>query len=156
MDDIENIPLEMKQHDIFCCWKYEMKDDKKNKVPYSPKRGTSAKVNEPPTFIFHSFSDAKQAASQYNGIGLRVSHGICGLDVDDCIDEAVVLSDFATDVIRYFSNCYIEKSPSESGIHIYFKAPSFQYDTDTYYVSNQKSRLEVYGSGTTKRFYADR
>lgn len=130
MDDIENIPAEMKQHDIFCCWKYEMKDGKKNKVPYSPNIGSGAKVNEPTTF--HSFSDAKQALGQYDGIGFRVSHGICGIDVDDCIDEAGVLSDFATEVIRYFPNCYIEKSPSGSGLHIYFKAPGFQYDADTY------------------------
>lgn len=55
-------------------------------------------------------------------------------------------------MIAYFPNCYIEKSPSGSGLHIYFKVSNFDYDTDIYYINNRKLGIKVYIAGVTKRF----
>ncbi|MBF4501654.1 hypothetical protein IRY55_09790 [Savagea sp. SN6] len=50
MCDIENIPAEMKEHDIFCCWKEEMRNGKKTKVPYNVKTSSRASSNDLSTF----------------------------------------------------------------------------------------------------------
>ena len=50
MSDIENIPTEMKEHDIFCCWKEEKQNGKKTKVPYNTRTGNRAKPNDLSTF----------------------------------------------------------------------------------------------------------
>src|SRR5699024_6170218 len=86
------------------------------------------------------------------GLGFIVSHNICAIDLDDCVGEAGELNEIAQNVIAYFSNSYIEKSPSGSGLHIYFKASNFNYDTNTYYINNRKLGIEVYIAGVTKRF----
>lgn len=50
MCDIENIPAEMKQHDIFCCWREEMRNGKKTKVPYNVSTDSRASSNDLSTF----------------------------------------------------------------------------------------------------------
>ena len=77
----------------------------------------------------------------YTGIGFIVSHDICAIDLDDCVNEAGELNEIAQNVIAYFPNSYIEKSPSGSGLHIYFKAANFDYDTDVYYINNRKLNI---------------
>lgn len=79
-------------------------------------------------------------------------HGICAIDLDDCVNESRELNEIAQNVIAYFPNAYIEKSSSGRGLHIYFKASNFNYDTNIYYINNCKLGIEVYIAGVTKRF----
>ncbi|EKZ0239670.1 hypothetical protein V5454_001821 [Listeria monocytogenes] len=79
-------------------------------------------------------------------------HGICAIDLDDCVNESRELNEIAQNVIADFPNAYIEKSPSGRGLHIYFKASNFNYDTNIYYINNCKPGIEVYIAGVTKRF----
>lgn len=74
------------------------------------------------------------------------------IDLDDCVGDAGELNEVAQNVIVYFPNSYIEKSPSGSGLHIYFKAANFDYDTDIYYINNRKLNIEVYIAGITNHF----
>ncbi|WP_062197627.1 hypothetical protein [Massilibacterium senegalense] len=150
MSDIENIPVEMKQHDIFCCWKEERRNGKKTKAPYNARTGSYARPNDLSTFC--SYHEAVKVMHQYDGIGFIVSHVICAIDLDDCVNEVGELNEIAQNVIDYFSNCYIEKSPSGRGLHIYFKASNYTYDTATYYINNRKLDIEVYIAGVTKHF----
>lgn len=86
VSDIESIPAEMKEHDIFCCWKEEMRNGKKAKVPYNARTGSSASPNDLSTFS--SYEDAVKVMDDYTGIGFIVSHDICAIDLDDCVNEA--------------------------------------------------------------------
>lgn len=150
MSDIENIPAEMKEHDIFCCWKEEKRNGKKTKVPYNARTGSRASSNDLSTFS--SYDEAVKVMHNYTGLGFIVSHDICPIDLDDCINEAGELNEIAQNVIAYFPNCYIEKSPSRSGLHIYFKVAGYSYDTARYYINNRKLGIEVYIAGVTKHF----
>src|SRR5699024_805687 len=62
----------MLEHDIFCCWKEEMRNGKKTKVPYNVKTGSRANSNDLSTFS--SFEEAVQVMHNYAGIGFIVSH----------------------------------------------------------------------------------
>lgn len=77
MSDFENIPAEMKEHDIFCCWKEEMKNGKKTKVPYNARTGSLASSNDLSTFS--SYDEAVKVMHNYTGTGFIVSHDICAL-----------------------------------------------------------------------------
>ena len=46
--------------------------------------------------------------------------GICGIDLDKCVDENGTLSDFAKDILSRFPS-YAEYSPSGKGVHILIK-----------------------------------
>ena len=42
MVEIDNLPAELKEECLFCCWRYEDRDGKRTKVPYNPKTGGRA------------------------------------------------------------------------------------------------------------------
>lgn len=71
VSDIENIPAEMKIHDIFCCWKEEKQNGKTTKVPYNARAGSRARPNDLSTFS--SYSEAVKVIDQYDWIGFIVS-----------------------------------------------------------------------------------
>lgn len=50
VSDIESIPAEMKEHEIFCCWKEEKRNGNKTKVPYNVKTSSRASSNDKSTF----------------------------------------------------------------------------------------------------------
>src|SRR5699024_9171825 len=114
------------------------------------KTGSRASSNDLSTFS--SYDEAVKVMHNYTGIGFIVSHDICAVDLDNCINEAGELNEIAQNVIAYFPNCYIEKSPSGSRLHICFKAANFDYDTDVYYINNRKLNIEVYIAGVTNHF----
>src|SRR5690625_7314848 len=140
----------MKEHDIFCCWKEEMRNGKKTKVPYNARTGSRASSNDLSTFS--SYDEAVKGMHNYTGLGFIVSHDICAIDLDDCVSEAGEINEIAQSVIAYFQNSYIEKSPSGSRLHMYFKASNFDYDTAIYYFNNCKIVIEVYISDVKKSF----
>jgi len=49
-------------------------------------------------------------------------------------------------------NSYTEISPSGTGVRIVCTASSMSYDTDRYYINNQKLGLEIYAAGVTRKF----
>lgn len=114
------------------------------------KTGSRASSND--LGIFSSYDEAIKVIHDYDGIGFIARHDICAIDLDDCINEAGGLNEIARNVIDYFPNCYIEKSPFGSGFHIYFKVADYSYDTARYYINNRKLGIEVYITGVTKRF----
>ncbi len=80
----ENIPQLLKDTMQFCCWRYEMKDGKEGKVPYTPGTAHKASVSKPATFRAY---ETAASATGYDGIGIRVSGSIAGIDLDDCIES---------------------------------------------------------------------
>ena len=115
----ENIPDELKALDQWVCWKAEARDGKITKVPYDPKSGKKAKSNDPNTW--GSFEKALGAyeSSKFSGIGFEFSKhdGICGIDLDHCLNDAGEMEIWATCHVERF-NSYTEKSPSGTGVHI--------------------------------------
>jgi type I restriction enzyme M protein len=140
----------LKDKSQFCCWKYEERSGRKTKVPYNPVTGKRAKPNQRGTF--KDFSSAVAALSDYDGMGFLVGNDICVIDLDDCFDSSGKLKPIFQSVVEAFSGCYMEHSPSEKGLHIFFKATGYNFDKTKYYINNRKLGVEVYVSGATNRF----
>lgn len=144
---VQKIPQTLKDLGEFCCWKYEVKDGRKTKVPYNPVNGYGARTNDPSTFV--PFDTAVNAPS-YDGIGIRVSGAFVGIDLDHCMDDGNLLP-WAKEITDRFADTYIEVSPSGEGARIFCLLPSdLNYNTETYYI--KKGGIEVYIPGYTNRF----
>ena len=142
------IPKDIKEKGVFCCWKYEEREVRKTKIPYNPYTGQMAKSNDKT-----SFTDYKTAvnANGYDGIGIGIFNGICAIDLDHCISETGELSDTACEIVNLMHS-YTEFSPSRNGLHILFSADGFEYDKSKYYIMNHKSGIEVYVAGATNKY----
>ena len=130
----ENIPTELKENGLFCCWQYEKRDsDKPTKVPYSPVTGGKALPNKADTFTDYNTALAK--ISCYDGLGLGIFKEFCAFDLDNCFDADGTLSPLAEDIVNQMQGSYTEKSPSGNGLRIIFKAPKFAFDKTKYYIN---------------------
>lgn len=50
MIQVNNLPAELRENGLFCCWRYEMRGGKLTKPPYNPRTGSRAESNDPATF----------------------------------------------------------------------------------------------------------
>lgn len=140
---VEKIPKYLKSNGQFCNWRLE----DRGKIPYIPGTKIRASVNDPSSF--RPFQVAATATG-YDGIGIRVSDRIVGIDLDHCIVDGKLLP-WAQEIVDQFHTTYIEISPSGSGIRIFCLLPDgFSYDAQTYYIKN--GNVEVYIPGHTNRF----
>ena len=144
------IPQELMDNLSWCGWKYEIRGDKRTKVPYDLKTGKRAESNNPETFRPYCYVEEQEYTGDYNGFGVRVDNGYCAIDIDKCIVDGE-MSDLAVDLCTTL-NSYTELSPSKSGIRIICKADIPQYDRQRYYIKNDKLGLEIYATGASNRF----
>lgn len=141
----------------FCCWK-------KGKVPYNPKTGKKAKVDDVKTFgTLAETYRAYMNERTYKGIGIKISGQIGAIDLDKCVADDVAfnfkpltaasLSKNARTVISLFPDAVVELSPSRKGLHLFFRVPDgFKFDSDEYYINNRKLGIEVYVGDSSNRF----
>jgi len=142
------LPQALRDNGLFCCWRYEERKGSRTKVPYDPRTGLRARSNDPASFC--GFDQAAQAQG-YDGVGIGMFHGICAIDLDDCVADNGRFSETAQIIINLMHS-YTEFSPSGKGIHILFAAPDFQYDSRTYYIMNHPAGIEVYVAGATSKY----
>lgn len=145
-----NVPEAVRQCG-FCCWKRAMVKGRITKVPFDPKTGRKARTNQPLTF--GTFDEALGALGSgiYSGIGILVGSGIAAFDIDHCLDEDGSPDELAASVLGIFKDCYVEVSPSGTGLRGFFSVPEgYAYDRNQYYIKN--ANLEMYIPGMTNRF----
>ena len=142
------LPEKITENGLFCCWRYEERNGRNTKVPYHPETGMGAKSNDPSSFV--SYQTAVQATG-YDGIGIGIFHGICAIDLDDCISDSGYYSQTAAEIVALMHS-YTEYSPSGNGLHILFSAKGFQYDTKHFYIMNHQAGIEVYVAGATSKY----
>jgi len=150
MDNYSNIPLPLRKHGHFCCWRNEEKGGRKTKIPYNPITGQRAQTNNPRTFT--DFETALQMAANYDGIGFLTTDGLFVIDCDHCRWDDGSLTPTATEIVELFAGCYMEWSPSGNGLHIIGHAADFAFDKKKYWMNNRSLNVEVYISGATNRF----
>ncbi len=147
LQSLASLPDEVRRSGRFCCWRYEDRDGKLTKVPYNPLTAERARSNDPSSFC--SFEEAA-AATEYDGLGIGIFNGICAIDLDNCIVDGEYTAT-AAEIIQTMHS-YTEVSPSGKGVHILFEAPSFQYDTQRFYIMNRARGIEVYVAGATNKY----
>lgn len=166
--DLSSIPSDIKIQGKFCCWKYERRDGRLTKVPYSPITGKRVtNIHD-----YSSFDDAMEVLvysqnvvkctgdfenGPFDGIGIGLVNGICGIDIDHCIeDDGCSLSETAKDILDIM-DCYAEYSPSGKGLHLLFTANYFDLDPvefkHKYKINNRNIGVECYLDGVTYRYF---
>lgn len=132
-----NIPLELRTYEQWCCWRYEESDGgKPTKVPYFPRTNRLASVSDPSTWAtFEECVNAMQFGI-YSGIGFILSKNdpYAFIDLDDTKGNQ---QDYERQLKLYNeTKSYSELSPSGSGLHIIVKGsvPS----------GRKRSHIEVY------------
>lgn len=106
------------------CWKAEKRQSKRKgdywtKVPYSARTGGKASATDSATWA--TFTDARDACkrSGYDGLGFVFAGDLVGIDLDDCRDaETGKIAEWARPILAPFAGCYMEASPSGTGVHI--------------------------------------
>lgn len=123
-------------------WRKEERDGKPTKIPYSPTTGQKAKSTDPETWS--TYEQAVQAAKEngFDGIGFVFTpeDGLCGVDLDKCIDPVSgEIEPWAREIIEEL-NSYTEISPSGTGVHVILWAslPAGR---------NRKGKFETYDQG---------
>ena len=113
----ENIPIEMRQHRAWVCWNYLMRHGKTTKVPFQPS-GEPASSTDATTW--HSFEHCHAAIHRFSGIGIVLTNGLAGIDLDQHVDGQGNLSGFARRLVDRLGT-YTEFSPSGTGLHLLFR-----------------------------------
>lgn len=110
------IPNELKELNIWHCWKLV----NGQKLPVQ-KNGEPARSNTPDTWT--SFDEAQAAAKVIGGLALEIVEPYCGIDLDDCINDAGEVRPWAREIIDRFTGlAYAEISPSGQGIKLLTRA----------------------------------
>lgn len=152
MIQTDNLPAQLRETGLFCCWRYEERDGKKTKVPYNPRTGGKAQSTNPSTFAPLAVALDALERGGFSGIGVGIFGALGAIDIDHCVDDAGELSELAFDVMETMQ-AYTENSPSGKGLRILFTVPEgFSYDKARYYINNQRAGLEVYIAGCTQKY----
>jgi putative DNA primase/helicase len=116
------IPSYLKGRKQWLLWRFEQNSSrsKPTKVPYQPD-GRKAKSNDPRTWSnFETCLKALQSGG-FDGLGFAFAEGdgLTGIDLDHCYDDMGELEPWAKEIVDQFVQTYIEKTPSNEGLHIW-------------------------------------
>jgi hypothetical protein len=127
-------------------WRYETRNGKKTKVPYSALTGGPASTTKKQTWTkYDSAIDAivknRDRFNLSDGLGFVFTDEdpYVGIDLDKCISDEGVIEEWALEIITALDS-YTEYSPSGKGFHIYIKAQKRSDRCRT-------GRLEIYSTG---------
>lgn len=119
------------------------------KVPLSSKNQRTG-TNKQYQNTWDTFEQVK-ANTKADGIGLILTNGICGIDIDERDLDDPILQDTLN-----LMDTYTEYSPSGNGFHLLFTVDMSQIPNDIlskYYQKNPHNKIECYISGLTNRFF---
>ncbi len=140
---------------LACNWKYEEKEGRLTKIPYSPLTGKRVKPDVDTSFV--SFGSALKAMSVpkpvFSGVGVKISNGVGCIDIDHCIGDDGGLSETARSILDLMPGAFVEISPSGTGLHLFFIVPDgVTIDKEDYYTNNASIGVECYLPGLTNRY----
>lgn len=118
------IPVALRERPQWVCWKYITRGGKQTKCPVSARDGGRADSTDPATWAsFDEAVAAWRADSRCAGVGFVFSPDdpFCGVDLDECIDDAGVIAPAAQEIIDAL-NSYTEVSPSGRGVKVFIAA----------------------------------
>ncbi len=116
-----NIPMELRAYKQWVCWRYEMRNGKRTKVPYSANGQYNANINNPASW--GSFDEAIQTSrsATMDGIGFVLTENdpYVGIDIDDKEENPASEQERETHrrILDAFQS-YTERSVGGRGYHI--------------------------------------
>lgn len=137
----DGIPVELRERLQWVCWRYEERDGKATKPPYTIV-GKHASSTDPATWSTFEEALAASRDGDWNGIGFVFSGDdpFAGVDLDKCRNPVTGEIDPKAREIIDSLNSYSEVSPSSTGLHVIVKGklPAS---------GRKRGDLEMYDSG---------
>ena len=157
---MEDYMQELKGQQIWMLWRFEIRKEKRTKVPRSALDGGPSGSDESSSHTWVTYDEAVYARDTYgmDGVGFKIPDGYFFLDVDHReLDDHLVQK-----LLTRFDS-YAERSVSGGGIHIYGRCDASLIPTSTdangrvkldraYYMKNPHNGVELYYGGITNRF----
>jgi putative DNA primase/helicase len=145
----ENIPEPLTERPQWVCWRYEERDGKMTKVPYTD-TGWRASTTDLLTWTTCAMALAAYERGHYDGIGFVFSSAdpFVGIDLDDCRDpDSGDIAPWAQKIIDRVQEGYIEISPSGTGVHIIVEGTVRDGRTrkEVHEKGKRVGRVEMYG-----------
>lgn len=124
-----NIPAYLREHGLFCLWKYETKEDgTTTKVPYNPKSPQyHAQSNDRRTFA--SLETAAARASGFDGLGVGIFDAVAAIDIDHCIKDGRGKTLEVADLYLLLS----DPDNKEQILEIIYQALNEYFEAERYY-----------------------
>jgi len=146
---------DLKQMPVWLCWRYEERDGRQTKVPYSALTGKQTGTSQDHAGEWATF-ERVGAARGYDGVGFVLPElpGGCAVFAVD-IDHRDLADPMTIAALDLFPGGYMEHSPSGEGVHVIgivelAKLPAACFDT--YYMKNPGNGMEIYIAGMTNRY----
>jgi len=120
--NVAAVPTELRLHSQWVCWRWEVRDDRPTKPPYTARSGWRASVTDPADWT--TFENALAASATYDGIGfvLTPEDRFAGVDLDHCRDATTgALDPWAAEIVAKLRS-YTEITPSQTGLRIFVRA----------------------------------
>jgi len=139
---IENIPEQLTERPQWVCWRYEEREGRTTKVPFTD-TGWRASTTDLLTWTTCAMALAAYERGHYDGIGFVFSSAdpFVGIDLDDCRNpESCEVAPWAQKIISRVQEGYIEISPSGRGVHIIVEGSVRDGGM-------RKGKVEMYGRG---------
>lgn len=115
--NFEGIPEGLHALQLFVMWRYVRKGEKWSKVPFQI-NGQRARTDDPATFATLEAVRRAYYRGSFDGIGIVLRNGLCGIDLDHVVQLDGTVEAWAEKILIRFSGTYIERSPSGDGFHI--------------------------------------
>ena len=118
----DNIPGDLTCLDHWVLWRWQQRNDKWTKPPFTP-HGRYAKTNDPSTWSTFQTVRAAYEHGGFSGVGLCLAErdSLTGIDLDHCIHPVSqqITKPEAEEILRMFALTYCELSPSGTGLRIW-------------------------------------
>lgn len=115
--EIGKIPPELKARRGWLAWRFSEKPNSRGKFGKFPFSIADRKANYINPIEWQEFDTVMRQYERgnYDGIGLVLGGGLCGLDEDHCFQDGRLLEESARHI--HFLNSYSEFSVSGDGVH---------------------------------------
>jgi primase-polymerase (primpol)-like protein len=117
------VPADLRSLAQWVVWRFEQREDKPAKVPYSALRHTRASTTNPASWTTFEAAVAASQQCGYAGVGFVFSGDdpFCGVDLDHCLNGSGEPSEAARRIVGLL-NTYTEISPSGRGLKLFVRA----------------------------------
>ena len=152
LDDSLPALQELQQHPHWVLWRYEERDGKATKVPYSAITRKRAAVDNPATWASYVKARAVLArfSDQYDGLGFVFDSDtipLTGVDLDHCVNPDSSIDAWAQEILHQLAG-YAEYSPSGTGIHVYVQGTvSHGFHKKVPGAPHAQAAIETYSTG---------
>lgn len=118
---LDALPEELAAHKCWLGWRWEWKPEDGHwaKVPINPRTGLYGSHSDPATWAAQGVAIAGMLRLRLAGLGyaFTTEHGVCGVDLDHCVDANGAISPEALAIVELLDS-YTEISVSGTGLHI--------------------------------------